>query len=447
MLEELTAFAGSFDLTAAGVVASADDVTDSLLDLCRRSLVIPEPQNETSRFRLLEPVRLFAAEYPAGGERKAGEEPAAADAARLRHAEYYRELAVKADRWMSSHALDRGVVTMSMEWPNIRAAFHTFSSEQHVDAMTELVVATGSYASARLTVEVFQWAERTYEILQHAAATPDPELLAILAGSGANVVDLERMNQLMADVDPAHPSPHVRQARIAQNWFQGRMENVIRLLDGGLEEHAGQGGYWESTFLVLRVMPAFGPDRRSPDLLDRLEGLAATDGMSGALFAQVGRGVRLAWLDQPELAAIELDQAAATAEAFGAAGMAQVLHSLRTSTHQATGEQVRAAEVLAEWIERAAVSGGWSMAAESLGWAALVLTDRGRADVAAQIVAARRAAGYRYHQQYEDRLEARINDALRPADRAENDRLGDHLGLAVAVELALDELKALATAP
>ncbi|MEM7326164.1 MAG: winged helix-turn-helix domain-containing protein [Actinomycetota bacterium] len=439
VLEEFTAFAGSFDLAAADAVASVDDVTDSLLDLCRRSLVVPGPQNETSRFRLLEPVRLFAAESTEA------DEPSAAGAARLRHAEYYRDLAARADRWISSHALDRGMVTMTLEWPNIRAAFHTFASDQNVDAMTELVVATGSYASARLTVEVFRWAERTYELVQHTGVAPSPELLAILAGSGANVVELERVNQLMAAIDPTHPSPHVRQARIVQDWYQGRMDSVIHLLDRALEEHNGEGGYWESTFLVLRILPAFGPDRRSPDLLDRLEALAATDGMSGALFAQVGRGVRLAWLGRPDLATVELDQAVATAEAFGAAGMAQVLHSLRSSTHQETGEQDRAAEVLAEWIERAVVSGGWSMAAESLGWAAIVLTDGGRADVAAQIMAARRAAGYRYHQQYEERLESQINDALEPADRAERVELGGRLGLVAAVELALDELKDLAT--
>ena len=82
LLDRLSVFAGSFDLGAAEAVCGsggidvldADDLLGSLVD---KSLVVAEPAGETLRYRLLETIRLFAAERLAD----AGDDEAAAVAA------------------------------------------------------------------------------------------------------------------------------------------------------------------------------------------------------------------------------------------------------------------------------------------------------------------------------------------------------------------------------
>ena len=71
-------FAGGFDLDAAEAVCGSGDidvleVAGLLGSLVDKSLVVAEPAGETLRYRLLETIRLFAAEQlaEAGGEEAA----------------------------------------------------------------------------------------------------------------------------------------------------------------------------------------------------------------------------------------------------------------------------------------------------------------------------------------------------------------------------------------
>ena len=87
LLGRLSVFAGSFDLAAAEAAcgfAGIDvlDVADLLGSLADKSLVVAEPAGETLRYRLLETIRLFAAERLAEA---GGEEAAAVAAAHCAH--------------------------------------------------------------------------------------------------------------------------------------------------------------------------------------------------------------------------------------------------------------------------------------------------------------------------------------------------------------------------
>jgi len=92
LLGRLSVFAASFDLAAAEAVAGSGDIdtveAGGLLgSLVDKSLVVAEPDGTALRYRLLETIRLFAA------ERLAGAGPGQAAAARAAHAAHYLAVA------------------------------------------------------------------------------------------------------------------------------------------------------------------------------------------------------------------------------------------------------------------------------------------------------------------------------------------------------------------
>ena len=333
---------------------------------------------------------------------------------------------------------------MRAEWPNLRAAFCRFESTGTLDAMAQLVNATANYAEARLLTEVHQWAERAHAAAIDAGETPDPVLTANLARFSVHHGQLDRMNELLATIDREHPSPHVRMAFIGRDWYHGRADEVFELLDRTLDDVRGDGGYWELTFTLLRTMSAQAVGERPITLLDRLEAMAADGRPTADIFGQIARALRLKWNGRPTEAISGFYEALARAEALGNAGFAKVTNSLRTRAYRSLGDPAEAAAVVGPSIRAAVESGGQSMAVDSLVTAAVILADGGRADVAAQILGARRVAGYRFAGAAEASFHKRLTEALGPTDLATNSELGYQIGLAATIDRALDALAALA---
>jgi predicted ATPase/DNA-binding SARP family transcriptional activator len=94
LLRGLSVFAGGFTLEAASAVCLDGD-SDAALELLTRliesSLVLAEARNGTTRYRMLETVRHYAAERLAEADE--------ADEARRRHAAYFLELAEERGSW------------------------------------------------------------------------------------------------------------------------------------------------------------------------------------------------------------------------------------------------------------------------------------------------------------------------------------------------------------
>ena len=119
LFRRLACFSGGFDLDAAERVGEAGDVRkgealDLLTRLVEKSLVVGERSEEDRvRYRLLEPLRLYAIEkLNEGGD---------AEAARERHLAHYTELAERA----YSERLDAGsewLAVLEQEHDNVRAA-------------------------------------------------------------------------------------------------------------------------------------------------------------------------------------------------------------------------------------------------------------------------------------------------------------------------------------
>jgi len=124
LFRRLAVFLGDFDLSAARAVAGGSDVQhyqmlDQLTLLVDKSLVVAENAGATTRYRLLETVRQYAAEKL--GESGEGEE------VRSRHRDHYTALAATLDA-PADHDYERRIETVEIEIDNLRAAY-TWSLE------------------------------------------------------------------------------------------------------------------------------------------------------------------------------------------------------------------------------------------------------------------------------------------------------------------------------
>ena len=121
LLRQLSVFAGGFSLEAAeevcaGAGGGPANVLESLSRLVDQSLVISEDRGQ-ARFRVLETLRRYA------GERL--DESGAAEQLRRRHAEYFLQVAERAEpmlrgpgqaAWLRALEADRDNLTAAMDW-------------------------------------------------------------------------------------------------------------------------------------------------------------------------------------------------------------------------------------------------------------------------------------------------------------------------------------------
>jgi len=134
LFRRLSIFAGGFDVAAAEAVCAADPVEDwqilDLLDsLVDKSLVLAVP-GPRARFRLLEPVRQYAAEKL----REAGEHEAVASA-HARHFAAFIAEAAPHTRGPEQMAWERRI---DLDYANVRAAFDSMLEAGDLDRYLEM---------------------------------------------------------------------------------------------------------------------------------------------------------------------------------------------------------------------------------------------------------------------------------------------------------------------
>ena len=144
VFERLSAFAGSFDLTAAEIVGSTDevdsfDVAEVVGLLIDKSLVMAEGEAVGVRYRLLETIRQYAAErLAAGGE-------TAAITVGLAHARHYLALAEEAAPHLRGHGQAEWLDRLDVEHDNLRVALHELLQGTHDDEALRLTVALADF--------------------------------------------------------------------------------------------------------------------------------------------------------------------------------------------------------------------------------------------------------------------------------------------------------------
>jgi len=140
LLAETSVFAGGFTLDALAVVC-LDGRDDRALELVGRlvdaSLVVPEQRDGSSRYRLLETVRQYAAERL--------EESGGADDARQRHADWCLALAEEAESRLTGEEQTRWLTILDTEHDNMRGALAHLGATGDAEYRLRLTVALSRF--------------------------------------------------------------------------------------------------------------------------------------------------------------------------------------------------------------------------------------------------------------------------------------------------------------
>jgi predicted ATPase/DNA-binding winged helix-turn-helix (wHTH) protein len=178
-------FAGGFTLTAAEAVCADGDaasVLDLLDQLVRKSLVSVERPGKLVRYRLLEPIRQFAAEkLTASG---------AIAAAQLRHAHHF---AADSDAqfaiWRSPHQSST-YAWLDREIGNLQAAFRFAKDCGEVEIAARIASNIGDMARFRLREDTANWAA---EVVDAARALRHRRLAVLLTWAASSAWSFGRL--------------------------------------------------------------------------------------------------------------------------------------------------------------------------------------------------------------------------------------------------------------
>ncbi|WP_436772866.1 helix-turn-helix transcriptional regulator [Yinghuangia sp. YIM S09857] len=143
LFRRLSVFEGGWTLPAAEHVCAdgampPDALRDHLMALIDKSLVDVAQHARETRYRMLSPIRQYAAEHQAAHERAYGPDDAAA-----RHRSWFLAVAERADEEMWAFDPD-GQARLDQEAPNLRAALEHAVRAGHRDAL-RFGAALGSY--------------------------------------------------------------------------------------------------------------------------------------------------------------------------------------------------------------------------------------------------------------------------------------------------------------
>jgi predicted ATPase/class 3 adenylate cyclase/tetratricopeptide (TPR) repeat protein len=197
LLARLSVFAGSFDLAAAEAVCASGgldvlEVADLLGSLVDKSLAVAEPAGETLRYRLLETIRLFAAERLV----EIGEEDATAVAAA--HCAHFLSVAETAGAHLTGPDQGRWLARLDADQANLRrAAGYAAGRPDGTAVVLRLGVALDRYWWARSRQQ--EALGLLVPALRRPDAHADPALFAAALGTAAIVaffIDLATARQL-----------------------------------------------------------------------------------------------------------------------------------------------------------------------------------------------------------------------------------------------------------
>ena len=198
LLGRLSVFAGSFDLDAAEAVCGSGDldvldVADLLGSLVDKSLVVAEPAGGTLRYRLLETIRLFAAEKLA--EAGDGGEAAAVAAA---HCAHFLAVAEAAAPYLTGPEQGSWLARLDADQANLRrAAQHAAEDPDGTALVLRLGVALDRYGKARDRLQ--ETFGLLVPVLRRPDARADPALFAaalVTATWAACWIDIAAARQL-----------------------------------------------------------------------------------------------------------------------------------------------------------------------------------------------------------------------------------------------------------
>ena len=131
-------------------IAGDQDVSEVLASLVDQSMVVADGA-DPARFRMLEPLRQYAAERLSRTDR--------AEIVATRHARYYAQLAKRLDDQLGGRDEMIAARRIDAARDNLRAAFHTAARDSDVANALAIGVALTRYAGTRIWSEPWSWCE------------------------------------------------------------------------------------------------------------------------------------------------------------------------------------------------------------------------------------------------------------------------------------------------
>ena len=447
LLGRLSVFAGGFGLGAAEAVCGSGDldvldVADLLGSLVDKSLVVAEPAGTGLRYRLLETIRLFAAERLV----EAGEDEAAAVAAA--HGAHFLAVAETAAAYLTGPEQGRWLARLDGDQANLRrAAAYAAGRPDGTGVVLRLGVALDRYWWARSRQQ------EAFGLLVPALRRPDaradPALFGAALDTAAVVaffIDLatarqlaEQAVQVARELGDERLLSRALGALCATHFFAGDPETGRPFGQEAVERARRLGDDVELPWSLNRYLMTIDPARSGPLYA---EAIACTERSGDHLTSSVLRsnagGAALATGDLPAARA-HLEAAAQAAQQIGyehAGGQANLGDVLRA---QRDPGGARSAFEAALRIGRRN-GGNWHMAYAVLGLACLA-GDAGDWDRAAALHGVAQAFQDRTGNSWQEFAARDRRDSLAQA-RA---HLGDEQlerayaqGLALSLEKALD---------
>ncbi len=325
LLGRVSVFAGGFGLDAAEAVCGSGDVdvldvADLLGSLVDKSLVVAEQAGGTLRYRLLETIRLFAAERLV----EAGEDEAAAVAAA--HCAHFLSVAETAAPYLTGPEQGRWLARLDADQPNLRrAAQYAAGRPDGTAVVLRLGVALDRYWWARSRQQ------EAFGLLVPALRRPDagadPALFAAALGTAAVVaffIDLvtarqlaEQAVQVARELGDERLLSRALGALCATHFFAGDAETGRPFGQEAVERARRLGDDVELPWSLNRYLMTIDPARSGPLYA---EAIACTERSGDHLTSSVLRsnagGAALATGDLPAARA-HLEAAAQAAQQIG----------------------------------------------------------------------------------------------------------------------------------
>lgn len=196
LLDQLSVFAGHFDLDSAEAVTDVTHTAGVLADLVERSLVQADTSAERARYRMLETVRAFANAQLTASD---GHKPTLD-----RYVQHHVDLAKRIEAGLCSAEEDTWMALLDERTADLEAALATAVSDDDVDAACRIAAAPHIAVYQRLRADLGAWAEEVVELARRNRHPKAPVVAATAALNRLNQGDLDAAITLLADL-PDHP--------------------------------------------------------------------------------------------------------------------------------------------------------------------------------------------------------------------------------------------------
>ena len=219
LFDQLSVFAGTFDLEAAEAVCDVADVAGGVIDLVDRSLVHRAPDDGRARFHLLETVRAFAA------ERLAASDVQHDTVERFVH--HHAQLAERIDAGLRGPDEGTWAELLDTQLPNLQAAHSHALQRGEVDAAVRIAVAPHLFVYHRLRADVGAWAEATLPMARRAEHPLTPAVVALVALNRLHRGDLDGAETLLVDLPDDPVARHAHEVRGDLHLYRGELDAAL----------------------------------------------------------------------------------------------------------------------------------------------------------------------------------------------------------------------------